>query len=144
MSGTAGGGIHHRFMWHRWSAALPLILALLLFICFAGYQLDLPGLHYDEAKEAGLNAMQLLTGQQVTAFRDATFLLGPWRIPLMVQDYIGNLNVLLAAPFLAIGGINTVALRALPVLLAALTIVFVWRIAYRLSGGLAAGAAAQG
>ena len=30
----------------------------------------------------------------------------------MVQDYIGNLNVLLAVPFLAIGGINTVALRA--------------------------------
>ncbi len=129
-------------MWHRWPAVLPLVLALLLFLGFAGYQLDLPGLHYDEAKEAGLNAMQLITGQPVTAFRDATFALGPWRIPLMVQDYIGNLNVLLAAPFLAIGGINTVALRALPVLLAALTIVFVWRIAYRLSGGLAAGAAA--
>ncbi len=129
-------------MWHRWSVVIPLALALLLFLGLAGYQLDLPGLHYDEAKEAGLNAMQLLTGQPVTAFRDATFALGSWRIPLMVQDYIGNLNVLLVTPFLAIGGINTVALRVLPVLLAALTVVFVWRIAYRLSGGLAAAAAA--
>ena len=85
-----------------------------MFVAAGAYQLQLPGLHYDEAKEAGVNAMQLLTGQPVTAFRDATVGIGPWRIPLMVQDYIGNLNVLLAVPFLAIGGVNTVALRALP------------------------------
>src|SRR5512138_3248630 len=96
---------------------LPLVLALALFAVVAAYQLDLPGLHYDEAKEAGVNAMQLLTGQPVTAFRDATVAVGRWQIPLMVQDYIGNLNVLLAVPFLAIGGINTVALRALPLVL---------------------------
>ncbi len=120
----------------------PLALALALFIALATYQLDLPGLHYDEAKEAGLNAMQLLTGQPVTAFRDATVALGSWRVPLMVQDYIGNLNALLAVPFLAAGGISAPALRALPIALAALTIVFVWLIARRLRGPLAAAVAA--
>lgn len=126
----------------RLLAVAPLALALALFIALAAYQLDLPGLHYDEAKEAGLNAMQLLTGQPVTAFRDATVGIGPWRIPLMVQDYIGNLNALLAVPFLAVGGINTPALRALPIALAALTLVFAWLIARRLRGPLAAGVTA--
>jgi hypothetical protein len=75
-----------------WSASIPLAFAVVLFLALGAYQLHLPGLHYDEAKEAGLNAMQLLTGQRVTAFRDAVVQLGPWRIPLMVQDYIGSLN----------------------------------------------------
>ena len=122
----------------RLLAVVPLALALAIFLALAAYQLNLPGLHYDEAKEAGLSAMQLLTGQPVTAFRDATVGVGPWRIPLMVQDYIGNLNVLLAVPFLAIGGINTVALRALPVAIAALTLIVAWLIARRLGGPLAA------
>ncbi|MGE5602504.1 MAG: ArnT family glycosyltransferase [Nitrososphaerales archaeon] len=120
--------------------ALPLIVALAVFLVAGAYQLQLPGLHYDEAKEAGLNAMQLLTGQPVTAFRNATFSLGPWRVPLMVQDYIGNLNVLLAVPFLALGGINPVALRTLPLVIAALTLVFTWKIADRLGGPLVAAA----
>ncbi len=121
---------------------LPLVVALALFLLAGAYQLTLPGLHYDEAKEAGVNAMQILTGQPVTAFRDATVGLGPWRVPLMVQDYIGNLNVLLAVPFLAVGGINTAALRALPLLIAAFTLVFTWMIANRLGGPLVAAAAA--
>lgn len=121
---------------------LPLILALAVFAVAGAYQLDLPGLHYDEAKEAGLNALQLLTGQPVTAFRNATVSLGRWHIPLMVQDYIGNLNVLLAVPFLAVGGANTVALRALPLVIAALTLFFTWKIADRLGGPLVAAAAA--
>jgi hypothetical protein len=121
---------------------LPLIVALVVFALAGAYQLDLPGLHYDEAKEAGVNAMQLLTGQPVTAFRAATVGIAGLRIPLMVQDYIGNLNVLLAVPFLAVGGINTVALRALPLALAALTLFFTWKIADKLGGPLVAAVAA--
>lgn len=123
-------------------AVLPLVLAMIIFSAATVYQLQLPGLHYDEAKEAGVNAMQLLTGQPVTAFRDATVRIGSLRIPLMVQDYIGNLNVLLAVPFLAVGGINTVALRALPLVLAALTLFLTWKIAVRLGGPWAGAAAA--
>lgn len=121
---------------------LPLVLALVVFGAASAYQLELPGLHYDEAREAGVNAMQLLTGQPVTAFRNATVGVGPWRIPLMVQDYIGNLNVLLAVPFLAVGGINTVALRAMPLFLAALTLIFTWKVADKLGGPWVAAVAA--
>ncbi len=123
-------------------AFLVLLLALCVFLGLGAYQLGLPGLHYDEAKEAGLNAMELLTGQPVTAFRDATVQIGRLRLPLMVQDYIGNLNVLLAVPLLAVGGINTVALRWLPLLIAALTLLLTWRVAGRLGGPVAAAATA--
>ena len=37
-------------------------VALILFTGMAAYQLALPGLHYDEAKEAGINAMELIGG----------------------------------------------------------------------------------
>jgi len=118
------------------------IACLLLFIVLGAYQLQQPGLHYDEAKEAGLNAMELIIGQPVTAFRDATVQVGPLRLPLMVQDYIGALNVVLAVPFLAIGGVNVVALRWLSLLTGALIVVVTWRVAWRLGGPLAASATA--
>ncbi len=129
---------------HRLPAIGYLLPAIcyLLFLALGAHQLSLPGLHYDEAKEAGLNAMQLLTGQPVTAFRDATVALGPWRLPLMVQDYIGALNVYLAVPFLALGGVNVVALRWLPLLTGGLTLLLVWRVAHMLGGPLAATLAA--
>ncbi len=103
----------------RLSTQIPrlwLAGALLLYLGLAAYQLGLPGLHYDEAKEAGVNAMELLTGAPVTAFRDASLSLFGVTLPLMVQDYIGALNVYLALPFLALTGIGVPNLRALPVL----------------------------
>lgn len=115
---------------------------LLVFLALGAYQLTLPGLHYDEAKEAGVNAMQLLTGQPVTAFRDATVTIGSRRFPLMVQDYIGALNVYLAVPFLALGGINVWALRLLPLLTGGLTLLLAWRTARLLGGPWAAFATA--
>jgi hypothetical protein len=117
-------------------------IALLLFLLLACWQLDLPGLHYDEAKEAGLNAMELVTWRPLTAFRGATVQVGPWRLPLMAQDYIGSLNVLLAVPFLHLLGINAIALRALPVATAALTLLLAAAVARRLGGPTAAAATA--
>ncbi|MFN8487107.1 MAG: hypothetical protein U0350_05900 [Caldilineaceae bacterium] len=99
---------HWRRIW-LWSV-------LALYVGLATYQLGLPGLHYDEAREAGVNAMELLTGAPVTAFRQVSVHLFGWQLPVMVQDYIGALNVYLALPFLAITGIGVPNLRALAVL----------------------------
>ncbi|HEY64352.1 MAG TPA: hypothetical protein G4O02_07240 [Caldilineae bacterium] len=123
----------------RWGGWL---LPLCLFLILSLYQLSLPGLHYDEAREAGVNAMQLLQGLPVDLFRGAAIRLGRYAFPLMVQDYIGALNVYLAVPLLAAGGINVVALRLLPVLTAAATIVLTHRLAHRLGGTVAAWTAA--
>jgi len=96
--------------------------AALVYLLLAGAQLGLPGLHYDEAKEAGVNAVELLTGAPVTAFRDAALTVGSWRLPLMVQDYIGSLYVYLALPFLALTGVGAPNLRAPAVLVGLATL----------------------
>ncbi|MEX1020830.1 MAG: hypothetical protein WDZ49_14305 [Litorilinea sp.] len=98
----------------------------------AGYNLGLPGLHYDEAKEAGLNALELLQGDPVTAFRGATLDLGiwsgTWSLPLMVQDYIGALNIYLVMPFLALSGVGVPNLRWPAVLIGVLTLLTLERL----------------
>ena len=96
--------------------ALWLVAAICFYLAATFHQLGLPGLHYDEAREAGQNAMELLTGAPVTAFRDATIQMAGVQLPLMVQDYIGALNVYLALPFLALSGIGVPNLRALGIL----------------------------
>ncbi|MER2598191.1 MAG: hypothetical protein ABTQ73_01575 [Caldilineales bacterium] len=90
--------------------------AILLYLALALPQLGAPGLHYDEAKEAGVNAMQLLQGQPVQVFRDSGVRIGSVLLPLMVQDYIGALNVYLALPLLALFGVTVPALRLLGLL----------------------------
>ncbi len=107
-----------RSSWLRWG----LMTAALVYLLLAGAQLGLPGLHYDEAKEAGVNAVELLTGAPVTAFRDAALTVGPWRLPLMVQDYIGSLYVYLTLPFLALTGVGVPNLRAPAVLVGLATL----------------------
>ncbi|RLT32224.1 MAG: hypothetical protein DWI57_18555 [Chloroflexi bacterium] len=104
-----------------------LVLVAAVYLLLAGYQLGLPGLHYDEAREAGVNALELLTGAPVTAFRGATITLWGRALPLMVQDYIGALNVYLALPFLALTGIGVPNLRFLPLLLGLLALFAVER-----------------
>ena len=94
------------------------VFALALIICgyffLAGQQLHLPGLHNDEAQEAGLPALQIARGEPVSTFRNVG--IGTRRFPLMVQDYIGALHVYITAPFVAALGPSTISVR-LPCLL---------------------------
>ncbi len=99
--------------------------AVLLYLALSLPQLSLPGLHYDEAKEAGLNAMEMLQRQDVHAFRAAGIQIGSVFLPLMVQDYIGALNVYLALPFLALFGVTVPALRLLAVACGLVTLLLV-------------------
>jgi hypothetical protein len=107
----------------RHRSRVPLViltLALAIYLDLALPQLHSPGLHHDEAQEAGLQAMQLLTGQPVTLFRGVGV---AGRFPLMVQDYIGAFHVYWAVPFLAIGGVTVEGLRASFVALGLLTLI---------------------
>lgn len=106
---------------------LWLAAALLLYLVLTSYQLGLPGLHYDEAREAGVNAMEILTGAPISAFRGVGLTLGERTFPLMVQDYIGALNVYLALPWLAVTGIGVPNLRSLPILVGLLVLLCVER-----------------
>ncbi len=111
-----------------------MVLALTLFLTLSLYQIELPGLHYDEAREAGVPAMQLHTHQAVETFRGSGIRLGDRQLPLMVTDYIGALNVYFVWPSLALFGISVSALRLVPVVFAALTLWLTYLLARRLFG----------
>ena len=106
--------------WNKKVHFFCLAAIVTAFLCIASFQLELPGLHYDEAKEAGVNAVELLYGRPVTAFRGATVSVFGFQFPLMVQDYIGALNVYLALPLLAATEINVPNLRIVSLFLAVL------------------------
>ncbi len=117
------------------------LFALLLYLGTALWQLGLPGLHYDEAREAGQNAMELLTGAPVMAFRGVALELFGLRLPLMVQEYIGALNVYLALPSLWLTGIGVPNLRVLGVLTGAAALILLERaVTVWMSGAPAAAA----
>jgi hypothetical protein len=99
--------------------------ACFVYLLLTCYQLGLPGLHYDEAKEAGVNAMELLTGSPTTPFRNVALTLFGQRLPLMVQDYIGALNVYLVLPVLALTGVGVPNLRIVAVLIGLATLLLV-------------------
>jgi len=111
----------------RFWRQLWLLTTVLIYVLLASYQLGLPGLHYDEAREAGVNAMELLTGAPVTAFRNSTLALWSLHLPVMVQDYIGALNVYLALPVLWLSGIGVPNLRMVAVLTGVGTLLLVER-----------------
>ncbi len=148
MPARNGGGEYIAGGWtaqaRRW---LPLA-AVLLYLLLALPQLDLPGLHYDEAKEAGINALEMLQHQNVQAFRSAGVQIGPLFLPIMVQDYIGALNVYLALPFIGALGATVTALRLLAVACGLATLLLTWQLGDELgrlagnprpwTGGLAA------
>lgn len=117
-----------------WLVLAPVALFLLL----AGVRIDRPGLHYDEALEAGLPAAQLLAGQPITALNGVALHIGGRSLPLMVQNHIGAIQVYAALPFILIGGPTAVSLRAMTVLAGALTVLAVYLFVAQVYGEVAA------
>jgi len=97
-----------------------ILLALLLFLVLAGFQLMLPGLNYDEAFDA-VPAMQLLLGQPVEPLRGSGLHIAGRTFPLMVMDYKGVVHTYWALPFLWALGVNVFALRLSCLFLSLLT-----------------------
>jgi hypothetical protein len=112
--------------------AMLIALGLVVFLALCLYQIELPGLHYDEAREAGVPAMQLLMGQAVETFRGSGIRITERVFPITVTDYIGALNVYLLLPFFALLGSNVFALRLMPVVFAVLTLLLTYLLAQRL------------
>ena len=112
--------------------AMLVVLGLVVFLALCLYQIELPGLHYDEAREAGVPAMQLVMGQPVETFRGSGIRITGRVFPLMVTDYIGALNIYLLLPFLALWGSNVFALRLMPIVFAVPTFLLTYLLAHQL------------
>ena len=128
-------------MQHHLLDRAVFVLAVLLYLGAAVWQIALPGLHYDEAFDV-LPAMQLVLGQPVTSFRDNGLRLGGWQLPLMTQDYIGALHTYLALPLFWILGPSVVSVRLTTIALGVLTLYLVYRLGGALVTPLAGGIAA--
>lgn len=105
----------------RYAVAGALMGALALYAALTLHQINLPGLHYDEAFEA-VPALQLLRAQPVTAFRESYLTLLGQTWPLMTQDYIGALNTYTTLPFIYSLGPTPTALRWPSILFGAVTL----------------------
>ena len=116
-------------------------IVLLLYTVLSLYQLELPGLHYDEAFEA-VPALQILKKQPVALFRNSGLALGGQRYPLMTQDYIGALNTYATLPFIYVFGPTSTALRLPSIIIGLMTLGLAYSLTTRLTGqpfvGLAA------
>jgi hypothetical protein len=106
-------------------AAIAAILAV--YFALALPQLDLPGLHPDEAQEV-IPTVQLLRGQPVESVRDNGLTLFGRHLPWMIQDYIGTVNTYLAVPFFTTLGISVFSLRLMAVLTSAVTLFLLYRL----------------
>ncbi len=113
----------------------------IIYVSLSFYQLNLPGLHYDEAFEA-VPALQLLQGQPVAAFRNSGLALNGQIFPFMTQDYIGAINTYIVLPFIAVFGPTPLALRVMSILMGAVTLGLTYLLAVQLSGSRGAGLAA--
>lgn len=118
--------------------SLLLIAPLAIFLLLACVALDRPGLHYDEALEAGLPALELLLGRPVTVPNGVALRLWGRELPLMVQNHIGATQVYAALPFVLIGGPEAISLRLMTVVVGALTIVAVSLFLVQVYGRMAA------
>ncbi len=118
-----------------------LLVIIMTYVTLSLYQLQLPGLHYDEAFEA-VPALQILRGQPVVAFRNGGLLLGRQLYPLMTQDYIGAINTYAVIPFILVFGTTTIALRVFSTMIGAITLWLAYQLSYQLSGRVQVGLSA--
>src|SRR3990172_5014395 len=109
-------------------------VAVVAFLALALYQVELPGLEYDEAIVA-VPAMQMLRGQPLDLNETLVLQVGPLALPLLLLGRAGAVGSYLLLPFFAVLGVNVVAIRLLPVLGGALTIVLTFLVARRLFNG---------
>jgi 4-amino-4-deoxy-L-arabinose transferase-like glycosyltransferase len=106
----------------HWWLGLSLI-ALIIYIVAATYQLTLPGLNYDEAADA-VPAMNMVLHQPLDGAITVQLFGHAW--PLMIMPYIGPMSTYVAALGFLIGGVSALTLRLTTVFVGVLTLLLMW------------------
>jgi hypothetical protein len=111
-----------------------VLLIALLFVLLAAPFLDRPGLHYDEALEAGLPATQLLAGLPVMSANGVVLRAWGKEFPLMVQNHIGAIQVYTAIPFVSSFGPTVESLRIMALSTGVITLIATFAFMYQVYG----------
>ncbi len=114
-------------------AGLLFLIPLALFLALSLYQIDLPGPNYDEAVEAK-PAVQIVGGQPVEAHRDAVVGVLGSRLPLMIVDYVGALNVYALLAYFKLGGVSVASMRLWSITVGAIILWLTYRMGMRAAG----------
>jgi len=110
---------HPRHSLWRWT----VIIALLLYLLAAAFQLKLPGINYDEVLDA-VPAVQFLQGQPIDAAGSVHLFGRHWT--LMTMPYIGATTSYIMAAGFAVMGVETVVLRLTTVCVGLLSLALIW------------------
>jgi 4-amino-4-deoxy-L-arabinose transferase-like glycosyltransferase len=107
---------------------LAVVVAIALFVGLAAWQIDLPGLYYDEALDAW-PALRVLQDRPQEFSRGAFLEVGGRRLPIMVMEYVGPINTYLSLAGFAAFGVESWVLRAIPIASSALAVIFMYALA---------------
>lgn len=108
-----------RVIWVR----LMLGMALIFYLVAGTYQLDLPGLNFDEALDA-VPAMQIVLGQPLDNYAILRLAGREW--PFMVMPYVGCTTTYWLVPVFGLFGVSTISLRSANVVLGLITLLLIW------------------
>lgn len=111
----------------RWLEYAVILAILIVFGALCWHQIELPGLHPDEAQEV-IPIVQILNNVPFETLRDHGIDLLGTRFPLMIQDYIGTVNTYLYLPFIGLFGVSVYSLRLMSILISIVTLLLVWRL----------------
>ncbi|MFQ5822200.1 MAG: ArnT family glycosyltransferase, partial [Candidatus Heimdallarchaeota archaeon] len=100
-------------------ALLTLICSL--FFILASYNINLPGLYYDEALDV-VPTMQLATGRHIDQHNSMDIL--GHKLPIMVSDHVGAVSTYLTLPFFLLLGVSVSSLRLTTIVFAVGTLIF--------------------
>jgi hypothetical protein len=102
--------------------ALTLV-ALLLYLGLASYQLNLPGLNYDEALDAA-PALQAVLGKRIDGAYTVDVAGRQW--PLMIEQWFGATTTYLLVAAFGLFGIGATTIRATGVFVGVITLLLIW------------------
>jgi hypothetical protein len=104
--------------WKEWLPIWLAIAAACVFVCLAAYRIELPGLYYDE-----LDFVNAALGAPDNTF--VRLRLGP--LPILIFPYMGALKAWGYAPIFRLFGVSALTIRLPAILLAALTLLILYR-----------------
>lgn len=103
---------------------LILFILILLYLILEVSNIKLPGLYVDEAWP-GCGSLQII--KNIGPFSYSLIRIFDWNFPIMLgAEYSGVMESYILTPFLWLFGINVVVLRLVPIIMGAVTLIFVY------------------
>ncbi len=109
-------------------SVVALVASVASYLAVGLWDLDVPGLQYDEAYDA-VAAIDLLRGSKSSPSAVTSIKLGHRRVPVMIHPHIGPTSAYIALVAFSIAGVSTHVLRVSQLAVGVVTLVLLWLLA---------------